>query len=120
MIEDPMYVDLSRMKELPRCAIMCRTEDDVRLLFYNGMKQLSKHMSWRRLEDILIAWDVYGEKTGFTLFYAESTAVRSMSYCREDWFKENGYEIVEFSSLTDTTDIDESDVPPNFLFGGII
>ena len=41
-----------------------------------------------------------------------------MTYADVPWFRENGYEIVEFDDLRRLPDIDESDMSISFLVGG--
>lgn len=102
------YVDLSRMLALPKCAVMCRTEDEAEAFWQNSRTQFEKYFQWG-LEGTLGSWGNYKEKTGFTLM-AGSSRIDRMSYCREEWFAENGYELVEFSELADAKDIEESEM----------
>lgn len=117
MSENFMYADLSRMLELPKCAVLCRTEDEVRAFFENAKQQLPGNLFWD-LEDILGLWSYYKEKTGFTVI--TSIEPESMSYCEEDWFRAEGYELIEFSDLINVVEIEESDQSVELLFGGVV
>ena len=116
MSEDFMYADLSRMLELPKCAVLCRTEDDVRALYENAKQQIPGHLYWD-FDDMLGLWNYYREKTGFTLITGSEPD--SMSYCYEEWFMGEGYELIELSDLTNVAEIEESDQSVEFLFGGV-
>lgn len=109
-------VDLSRMKEYPRCAVICRTEEEVRSFYHNCTQQLSELMHWN-IRDIISLWEIYRGRTGFTLCYADRDKLRDMSYCYEQWFRANGYEIVEFSELSNHTELEESEMPIESIFG---
>ena len=113
MSEDFMYADLSRMLELPKCAVLMRTEDEARAFFHNSIQQIAEYVHWD-LEDVLNLWSIYKEKTGFTLFLSYDEP-ESISYCDEDWFRNEGYEIVEFSDLCNVADIEESEKSLDFL-----
>lgn len=102
------YVDLSRMLATPKCAVMCRTEEEAEIFWYNAQTQFSEYFQWG-LEGTLGSWGNYKDRTGFTLM-AGSNRVDRMSYCREEWFAENGYELVELSDLFDAKDIEESEM----------
>lgn len=117
MSEDFMYADLSRMLELPKCAVLIRTDEEARAFFHNSIQQIAEYTRWS-LEDVLNFWNIYKEKTGFTLFIRYDEP-ESISYCNEAWFRNEGYETVEFSDLCNTVDIDESDQPIDTLFGGV-
>lgn len=114
MNENFVYADLSRMLELPKCAVLMRTEDEARAFFHNSVQQIAEYVHWD-LEDVLGLWNIYKEKTGFTLFLSYDEP-ESISYCDEGWFRDEGYEIVEFSSLCNTADIEESEMPLDILF----
>lgn len=116
MCENLIYADLSRMLELPKCAVLCRTEDDVRALCENANPQLVGCFCFD-LDDMLIFWSVYKEHTGFTLYVGDELP-RSISYCNEQWFRDEGYELVEFSDLCNVADIEESDQSVDILLGG--
>lgn len=109
-------IDLSRMTQEPKCAVICRTIDDLYVFFENAQQQLGQFVRWSRDKAVLL-WGSYKEKTGFTLF--TRTGPDLMTYCNEEWFRENGYEIIEVSDLISILDIDESDVSVYFLFGGV-
>lgn len=108
------YVDLSRMLELPKCAVMVRSVDELENFFANAQKQISKYLYWD-FDDILGLWKQYQDATGFTLFTSYDTP-DSMSYCWETWFYDNGYEVIEFSELCNLPDIEESEMSLDMLF----
>lgn len=108
-------VDLSRMIDLPRCAVMCRNKEELESFYEVAKHQLSRFMHWD-FEEITGLWNVYDEQTGFTLF--DTDRRRSfMSYCDEEWFRRKGYEIVEFSDIAYVVEIEESETPLESLFG---
>lgn len=103
------------MMSLPKCAVMCRNVEELSL-FYEAAKQQFAHLMFWDSEVIIGLWNVYGEQTGFTLFVDEAESA-SMSYCYEEWFRGNGYEIVEFSDIACVVEIEESEAPIESLFG---
>lgn len=118
MNENFVYADLSRMLELPKCAVLIRTEAEASAFFHNSIQQIAKYVYWN-FADVLDLWNIYKEKTGFTLFTSYD-GPELASYCYEGWFRDNGYEIIEFSDLCNIADIDESDQPIDVLFGGAV
>ena len=44
MSEDFMYADLSRMLELPKCAVLMRTEEEARAFFHNSIQQIAEQV----------------------------------------------------------------------------
>lgn len=117
MSKNFMYANLSRMTSLPKCAVMCRNNEELEAFYENAKRQLGKFLCWD-FDEILNLWCRYREITGFTLFVSDSEP-GSMSYCDEDWFRRSGYELIEFSDLCDVADIEESDQPVAVLFGGV-
>lgn len=107
-------VDLSIMVRCPKCAVMCRNIEELTLFYEDVQQQLGQFVYWS-FNEILDLYDAYKDKTGFTLF-ADADEPGSMSYCYEEWFIREGYEIVEFSSLTPSAEIEESDIPVESLF----
>lgn len=118
-MKDIPEIDLSRMTELPKCSVLCRNTEELDVFFANAQKQLGQFLYWD-YDDILDLWNLYKDKTGFTLFVGDYTEPDSMSYCDEEWFRKNGYDIIEFSDIAATPDIEESDEPVGFLLGGIV
>lgn len=118
-MSDICEIDLSRMTETPRCAVLCRTPYELDEFFFNARRQLSRFMTWNR-DDIGRLWNVYEERTGFTLFTGRECPDHSMSYCNEEWFRNSGYEVIELSDFYTIPDIVESDEDIACLFGGAV
>ena len=112
------YVDLSRMTQLIRCAVAVRDPADLDIFYRNAKSQLGRMFNWSRssLRDF---WNVYESRTSFTL-YDVTDRIGSMTYCDEEWFHNNGYEVIEFSDLAYPTEIEDSGIPLSVLFGGTI
>ena len=112
-----LEIDISRLLECPACAVHLRTEEEAIAII-----RAAKNLYPERVR----AWDVesnnwsdYRDQTAFTFFdepYHEEP--NNMTYADVPWFRENGYEIVEFSDLRLIPDIDESDMSISFLVGG--
>ena len=113
------YVDLSVMLQPHKCAVVCRDVEELNIFYLNAQKQLSGYLQWDH-EDIRDVWDYYKDRTGFTLFADDGVEPSSMSYCSDDWFVGDGYEIIELSDLCNILEIEESDQPVSALFGGIV
>lgn len=113
MVADYQYVDLSRMVQQPKCAVMCRTEGDAVTFLYNLIEQFPEYVFWDK-NDILNIWSNYQDKTGFTLMLSDEEPT-SVSYCREEWFRNTGYELIEFEVLANPVEIEESEMPLNVL-----
>lgn len=107
-------IDLSRMLELPKCAVICRNIEELEIFYANATQQLGEYLYWD-FDDALGLWNNYEDKTGFTLF-AGSDSPSSMSYCNEEWFRGNGYEIIELSDIAYIPDIRESEATLDTLF----
>lgn len=110
-------LDLSRMFELPRCAVRVRTPEDAETLIANFRNQYPGKAKYFRMDDT--GWDEYEEDTAYTLYYPDEDDHGTLSRTEYDWFEEQGYEIIEFSALLDTAEIEESDMPLESLFGAI-
>lgn len=111
------YVDLSFVNENRKTAILCRTIEDAETLFHNAKEQFPQHLCWS-LEDTLDVWRYNGEKTGFTFFCDYDDESGDLSYCDEQWFRAGGYELIEFSDLVQIPELEEGDMPIEFLMGG--
>lgn len=107
-------LDLSRMFELPKCAVRCRTREDAKALVANFDTQYPGMADYFDPENP--DWD-YGDETAYTLFYSDEDEPTSLSRTDFGWFEEEGYEVIEFSELLNTTEIEESDMPIESLFG---
>lgn len=114
MAKDYQRVDLSRMVERPKCAVMCRTAGDAETFFYNFTEQFEKEYLYWSLNDILNVWNQYQDKTGFTLIVGDGCP-ESISYCDEEWFLDSGYELIEFEDLANPTEIEESEMSMSVL-----
>lgn len=110
------HIDLYRMFEHPKCAIHCTTEDEAKTLIHNIKTQFSlmAGTSWSVDTN---NWDLYGKNTGYTLFYSGDREATGLSYFYLDWFRENNYEIVEFSELYNPVELEESEMPIESILG---
>lgn len=110
-------IDISRMFECPACAVHVSTEEEAIAIICAAQEICPERViAWSAESN---NWDIYREQTAFTFFdgsYDEEPD--NMTYADVPWFRENGYEIVEFSDLRRIPDIDESDMSINFLVGG--
>lgn len=113
------YVDLSMMPLPPKCAVICRDIEELDIFFANLQEQIPECLYWD-YDEIKNLWHYYGDKTGFTLFDCDDEVPGSMTYCDYDWFVSEGYAVIELSSLLNTADIEESDLPFIALFGGVL
>ena len=109
-------IDLSRMMERPKCAVLCRSVEELELFYSAAESELSEYLHWD-CGFIHTLWNEYKENTGFTLFESNNDGPYSMTYCYEAWFRDRGYELIEFSDLCNIPDIDESEVSLDVLFG---
>lgn len=107
-------IDLSRMLESPKCAVICRSLEEVEIFYINASKQLSAYIPWD-FDDIQMLWSTYKGNTGFTLFVSRNEP-ESVSYCNEGWFKAEGYELIELSDITPFLEIMESELSFDILF----
>ena len=110
-------IDISRMFECPACAVHVSTEEEAIAIICAAQEICPERVrAWSAESN---NWDRYREQTAFTFFdesYDEEPD--NLAYADVPWFRENGYEIVEFSDLRRIPDIDESDMSINFLVGG--
>ena len=115
MSENFQFVDLSRMLEHPKCAIQVSTEDEAKWFLQNAKEQFPERTSaWDRHNN----YDVHRERTCYTLFYSGATEPTNLSYAHDQWFIENGYEVIKLSELAGCmTEIEESDTPLSALLG---
>lgn len=107
-------LDLSRMFELPRCAVRVRTLEDAKTLIDNFYKQYPDRATYFSLEDP--GWDS-GPDTAYTLFYSDEDEPTSLSRTDYEDFLADDYEVIEFSELMNTVEIEESDMALTDLVG---
>ena len=120
VVTEFIELDLSRMLADPRCAIHVSTLEEAQLVILNAKNQFPERVkNWNAVTNN--HWKVYDEETGYTMFYEDDDKPTTMSYADIPWFKENGYQIVEFSELIEAVaEIDESEQPISLLFGGAV
>lgn len=116
MSENFVYADLSRMMKAPRCAVLCRDVEEFQLFYDNAKEQLAEYMQWDS-DFAHSIWEEYDWNTAFTLFESNDDGPYSMTYCYEAWFRDHGYELVEFADLCNVVDIEESEKSFDFLLG---
>ena len=110
-------IDISRMFECPACAVHVSTEEEAIAIIRAAQAICPERVrAWSAESN---NWNDYREQTAFTFFNEDyDTEPDNMTYADVPWFRENGYEIVEFEDLRRLPDIDESDMSINFLVGG--
>ena len=62
-------------------------------------------------------WDEYEEDTAYTAYDNDYERPMSLSYSEDFWWKDEGYHIIQFEEICHISEIDESDMPINFLVG---
>lgn len=108
-------VDISRMFELPRCAIHCANYEDASLLF--SVVNAEHPALTGNFKGGNIGWD-YGKNTCYTLFYETSKEAERLTRTSIDWFIKKGYEVIEFDDLCiQQTEISESEMPIESILG---
>ena len=117
-MSDMVRVDLSRMMQGPKCAVACRSLDDVDLFLENFKEQFPECVKGWSIQRARIYWNNYESHTGFTTFGPFDVFEGHLSYCSTEWFLEHGYEVIELSDMIDSPEIEESDCMIDMLFGG--
>lgn len=113
-MESTHEINLSRMFELPKCAVHCSTLEDARLLV-RAMKEKHPEMA-RGFNDADCGWE--NKNTCYTLFYERSRRAERLSRTNIEWFHRKGYEVIELDELiVNIVDIDESEASLDVLFG---
>ena len=72
MLDQDILIDLSRMLELPKCAVLCETPEEAELLLSvvkNQYPNLSR--SWS-IEDP--RWESHGKDTCYTMFFPDDSS----------------------------------------------
>lgn len=119
MDNDVPYVDLSRMLQQPKCAIMAASEEEAEWLLSNAIQQFPEHTgNWRHCGTLWSKGNRGGRGTCYTLFDYNSSSPTRMTYSPTEWFEENGYEVIAFAELMHQfqEDIEESDSSLDALF----
>lgn len=75
-MENTHEINLSRMFELPKCAVHCSTLEDARLLV-RAMKEQHLEMA-RAFNDTDCGWE--SKNTCYTLFYERKSMLKSIFY----------------------------------------
>lgn len=102
------WIDLSRLAEVPQCAVFFKSAEEVELFFHNCESQLAEFIGYWELEEAVGRWK-NDNSVGFTFMTGDS--VENMTWCDRNWFRECGYELVEFSDLANPIEIEESEMP---------
>lgn len=110
-------VDLSRLLERPAAAVMYRTPYDAQCFLVNAKEQFDLLAATWDEDEILGVWDVYHEKTGFTFYLPSNETPQRVSYCNEEWFRDEGYQLIEFADFLHIPELEEGDLPISFLMG---
>lgn len=113
------HIDLNKMFEIPGCAVRVPTEYDAETIIANFIRQYPDNREFQ-LRDTY--WDNHREDTAYTIwdtFDGEdmSPRISTIGYADAPWFMENGYTIIEFDELAQIPDLEEGDLPLEFLMG---
>ena len=111
------HLDISRMLELPRCAVRCSSEDEARALIYNIRKQFPDMATHWTIDEN--HWNEYKMDTCYTLFYSGMTRPQGLCFYYIEWYLKNNYEIVEFADLCNQVEIEESEMSIDVLLCGL-
>ena len=107
--------DLSALLHNP-IAIRCATAEEAMELVVAFTKQFPDRISGVSVEDTY--WDEYEEDTAYAAYDNDYERPMSLGYFDDCWWKDEGYHIIQFEELCPISEIDESDMPINFLVGG--
>lgn len=108
-------VDLSRLLERPAAAIMCRTPYEAQCFLVNAKEQFGQLANTWDEDGILVVWNVYDRRTGYTFYLPSDDDPQRVSYCNEEWFRNEGYQLIEFSDFLHIPELQEGDLPISFL-----
>ena len=106
--------DLSALLHNP-IAIRCATAEEAMELVVAFTKQFPDRISGVSVEDTY--WDEYEEDTAYVAYDNDYERPMSLSYSDDCWWKDKGYRIIQCEELCPISEIDESDMPINFLVG---
>lgn len=109
------YIDLSKMFDIPGCAVRVPTEEDARAIIANFKRQYPNE-SMYHFDDTY--WDNHEDQTAYTLwdqFDDEHMRQSGLGYADVPWLKNHGYTIIEFEELAPVPELEDSGIPIEFL-----
>lgn len=112
------YIDLSRMVDYPPCAVHVATQEQANAVIHNAREQFPERVSdsWDERGNY---WRVYGEATGYTMYFEGEYEPTTISFSNTPFFEQNGYVVLEYKELlADAVNLIESDQPISLLVGG--
>ena len=119
MADNLNIVDLSRMEELPACAVLVSNEEDLDLFFESAKANFGSTFTWSK-STIKRYWSTYKDRAAFTRMDLDDGECRvvPMMCCDFEWFEDHGYKIVNFEELANQPDIEDCGESLSVLFGG--
>lgn len=106
--------DLSALLHHP-IAIRCATAEEAMELVTAFTEQFPDRISEASVEDT--CWDEYEGDTAYAAYDNGYERPMSLGYSKDFWRKDEGYHIIQFEEIGHISEIDESDMPINFLVG---
>lgn len=109
-------IDLSKMFDIPGCAVRVPTKYAAETVIANFMTQYPNEVRYHMSNT---NWDDYMSDTAYSLWSAfrdnYPMRITSLGFSDVQWFKENGYTVIEFEELMVLPDLEEGDLPLEFL-----
>ena len=107
-------IDLTRLTQQPKCAVLCATREESELLVRAVHRQLPQYTKlWGGVSNLNRG---YKDKTSYTLFRDETP--EQLLYGREQFFLEHGYEVLTLDQLASAAqDLREANMPIEMLLG---
>ena len=109
------YIDLSKMFDIPGCAVRLPTEYDAETVIANFIRQYPNESGYHLSATY---WDNHQEDTAYSLwdnFDDDVMKLSTLGYADVPWFKEKGYKVIEFEDLAPMPELEASDMPLEFL-----
>lgn len=119
-------VDLSRMAQLPKCAIAIREERNVDDFYYNAKEQFGDLIRWGRRKTRNY-WKYYSNQVAFGLMFRNGEW-RQIFFHGRSILRRAGYEIIYFEDIlasqgveevVEVAEIEESQLSIQHLYGGM-
>lgn len=110
------YVDLSKMFDIPGCAVRVPTEHDAETILANLIRQYPNEAQYRMSSTW---WGNYRSETAYsvwdTLEEDYSPKLSRLGFADVSWFKEHGYIVIEFDDLVEEPELEDGGIPLEFL-----
>lgn len=115
------YADLSMAVNNRNCVIKCNGFDEMMIFKENVLEQFPEYYGTfpfeRVWEDTVSKFDYrYHNSVCFGFEVAFDGTPRT-GFCDEEWYVEQGFEIIELSSILECSEISEANTDINLLFG---